>query len=85
MAGNRFLCVAWALDVKHPRFLALYKRRTPVLSVKICVKSASYTRENTVSAVLPFPASCVGSKRRGTISLSFYEDVADLNAMPMEL
>ena len=32
------LCVAWALDVKHPRFLALCIRRTPVLSVKICVK-----------------------------------------------
>ena len=43
------------------------------------------TAANNVSAVLPFPASCVGSKRRGTIPLFFYEDVADLNAMPMEL
>ena len=32
------LGVAWALDVKHPRFLALCIGRTPVLSVKICVK-----------------------------------------------
>ena len=32
------LCVAWTLDVKHPRFLALCIRRTPVLSVKIRVK-----------------------------------------------
>ena len=32
------LCLAGALDVKHPRFLALCIRRTPVLSVKIRVK-----------------------------------------------
>ena len=32
------LGVAWALNVKHPRFLALCIGRTPVLSVKICVK-----------------------------------------------
>ena len=32
------LCVAWALDEKHPSFLALCIRCTPVLSVKICVK-----------------------------------------------
>ena len=32
------LGVAWALDVKHPRFLALCIGRTPVLSVKIRVK-----------------------------------------------
>ena len=32
------LCVAWGLNVKHPTFLALCIRCTPILSVKICVK-----------------------------------------------
>ena len=53
-----YLCVALALDVKHHRFLALCIRRTPVLSVKICVKSVSYTRENTV-VITPAPNTLI--------------------------
>ena len=40
--------MAWGLDVKHPRYLALYIKRTPDLSVK----SAPYTREITVIEIL---------------------------------
>ena len=37
--------MAWGLDVKHPRSLASCLRRTPTLSVKICVKKCVlYTR-----------------------------------------
>ena len=40
------LCVVVASDVKHPRFLALCIRRSPVLSVKNCVKKCVlYTRK----------------------------------------
>ena len=42
------LCVAWALDVKHPRFLALCIRRTPRIECKNLCKRVSYTRKNTV-------------------------------------
>ena len=46
------LCVAWSLDVKHPRFLALCIRRIPVLSVKICVKKCVlYTRKYGICLV----------------------------------
>ena len=42
--------MAWGLNVKQPRFLALCIRRTP--SGKICVKSVSYTCEITVMCAL---------------------------------
>ena len=47
------LCVAWALDVKHPRFLALCLRRTPILSVKICVKKCFlYARKYGITSMI---------------------------------
>ena len=36
----------WELDVKHPRFLDLCIRRTPDLSVKICVKKCVLYTQN---------------------------------------
>ena len=48
MAGHRFVISVWPWhsDVKHPRFLALCIRRTPVLSVEIRVKKyVLYTRK----------------------------------------
>ena len=47
------LYVAWGPDVKYPRSLALCIRRTLDLSVKIHVKSVSYTREITVPFCRP--------------------------------